>query len=73
MKTIELENKKYTIIYNEHPHVFQCLRYGQPWQDLSGNNLVSALVDKLEDLANRVKYLETLLDERDTKKPTANG
>ena len=54
MKEIELCDGKYTIIYNDNPHEFKALRYGEEWRDLTGDNLVLALVNYISDLEARL-------------------
>lgn len=48
-KTITLDNGKYTVVYDAtgaYPE--QCLRYGEPWRDLVGDNLIFWLCAELE-------------------------
>ena len=54
MNEIELENGKYTIIYNEKPFEFKALRYGEEWRDLTGDNLILALINHISDLEARL-------------------
>lgn len=54
MKEIELENGKYTIVFNDNPFEFKALRYGEEWRNLVGDNLILALVDYIEDLEARL-------------------
>lgn len=36
----ESKDKKYTVIFNEKTGEFKALRYGEPWRDLVGDNLI---------------------------------
>ena len=52
---LELESGKYKIIYNFNPvgsekFVFKAKRYEQEWRDLSGDKLIMALIQKIEEL-----------------------
>lgn len=49
----EFENGKYTVIFNEKTGVLQALRYGEPWQDLSGNKMVYCMLARVEELAEQ--------------------
>ena len=53
MARIDLLDGKYTVI-NENG-ILKALRYGEPWRDLIGDNLISALVDYIEELEQQVK------------------
>lgn len=51
-KTIILENGKYTIVYDEtNSFPVKCLRYGEEWKSLIGDNLILALVQRIEELS----------------------
>ena len=50
-KTIELDGGKYTIVYNEtNQYPEKCLRNGEEWRDLVGDNLIYWLCAKIEEL-----------------------
>lgn len=60
---MDFEDGKYTVIYDEGH--FKALRYGQPWRDLTGDNLVYAMLVKAiqlkeerDALAAQIKELE---------------
>lgn len=36
----DFDDGKYTVIFDEKTGKMEALRHGEPWQDLSGNNLV---------------------------------
>jgi len=44
---IELENGKYTVYLTTGDHKFEALRYGEPWRDLCGDNLIYFLMVNL--------------------------
>ena len=49
MKRIELDNGKYTIVYDEtDSYPEKILRYGVPWKD--GDNVIFCLCDELEQV-----------------------
>lgn len=48
MKT-EIKVGEYTVIH-ENGTNFHALRHGEPWRDLTGDNLVLALVSRIEQL-----------------------
>lgn len=53
---IELENGKYTIILEDGGEV-HAYRYGDWWRELTGDNLVMALVYEVEELREKVEEL----------------
>ena len=53
-KTIELDNGKYTVIYDENnQYPMKCLRYGEEWRDLVGDNLIFWLCARIEELEEK--------------------
>jgi hypothetical protein len=50
-KTITLADGKYTIVYDED-NLFpvKCLRYGEEWRDVTGDNLIFYLCAMIEEL-----------------------
>lgn len=54
---ISVDNGKYTVIMEANGRL-HALRYGQPWQDLSGNNLVYYLAAELGEARERIADLE---------------
>ena len=53
-KTIELDNRKYTVMYDENnQYPMKCLRYGEEWRDLVGDNLIFWLCAKIEELEEK--------------------
>lgn len=47
--SIDLDDGKYTI-QHENGANLRCLRYGQPWRDLTGDKMVLAMADEIERL-----------------------
>ena len=67
-KTINLDDGKYTIIYdknNQYP--IKCLRYGEGWKDLIGDNLIFWLCKKIEELEEKTNDMRDQLDYYDDK------
>ena len=50
MYKLELNNGKYTIIEDLENGKFEALRYGEEWRDLTGDNLILALVSRIKKL-----------------------
>lgn len=53
---IELENGKYTVYIEKGSNNFKALRYGEPWRDLCGDNLIYFL---MVDLIEATKQVQT--------------
>lgn len=54
LKTIiNLENGKYKVEH-ENGSNFKALRYGEDWRDLTGDGLVLALVQRIEELESQL-------------------
>lgn len=47
-----LEDRKYAVV--SEGGIIRALRYGEPWRDLTGDNLVAALVSKINDLQDEL-------------------
>lgn len=58
MTRIDLRGGKYTVQHNNGANL-KALRYGEEWRDLTGDGLVLALVQKIEELE------ECLLDAKE--------
>lgn len=56
---IELENGKYTVIH-ENGENLRALRHGEHWVNRTGDNLVLALVNRIEELEEQVKPKQTI-------------
>lgn len=48
MTRIELADGKYTVIFDEGR--LSALRYGEPWRDLTGDNLIYWMMVEIEQL-----------------------
>ena len=51
MKTV-LADGKYTVIFEEETGAMRAERYGQPWRDLTGDGMVLAMLQKIDELHN---------------------
>lgn len=59
---VSVDNGKYTVIMEADGHL-HALRHGEPWQDLTGNNLVYFLASELE--AAQKALSEVVFKDRD--------
>lgn len=41
---------KYTIIFHQATGKFECLRYGEPWRELTGDGMVLAMLQEIDFL-----------------------
>jgi hypothetical protein len=55
---ITVGDGKYTVTHDNGAG-FRALRYGEPWRDLTGDGLVLALVQEIEELREKVKKYES--------------
>lgn len=46
---------EYEIIEDLQNKIFKALRHGEEWKDLIGDNLTMALIDKIEELEEKLK------------------
>ena len=53
LMSVSVDNGKYTVVQSADGRL-KALRYGEEWQDLTGNNLVATLAAELEE-ARKVK------------------
>lgn len=51
---VSVENGKYTVIQDKRGRL-HAFRYGEPWRDLCGDNLVYALAAEVERLREELK------------------
>ena len=58
MYRLKLDNNKYEIIEDLEHGIFKCLRNGEEWRDLVGDNLILSLVDKIQELENENSVLK---------------
>ena len=63
---IHLAEGKYTVRHNAGLDL-RASRYGEPWRDLVGDGLVLAMAQEIDDLKNRVTYLEHVNEELHTQ------
>ena len=57
MKEIKLDDGKYTIVYDKTgSYPVKCLRYGEDWRDLFGDNLIYFLCARIEELEYRINH-----------------
>lgn len=54
MTKIHLQDGKYTV-QHENGANFKALRYGEEWRDLTGDGLVLALVQRIEELQHEIE------------------
>lgn len=59
---IDVCDGKYTV-YQEKGGSLKALRYGEPWQDLVGNNLVFYLMIELIEAKEKLKALQFMVDQ----------
>ena len=58
MITVTVAEGKYTLIH-ENGQRFRALRYGEEWRDLTGDGMVLALVQHIEDLQSELEALKS--------------
>lgn len=61
---IKLEHGKYRVIFDSYSG-FRALRYGEPWRDLTGDNLIMTMAFRIEELENKLKEISNNLDSDD--------
>lgn len=54
IREISLLDGKYTVLINDLG-ALSALRYGEPWRNLVGDNLVRAMVVEIEELREKVR------------------
>jgi hypothetical protein len=47
---INIGDGKYTVIQEDNPWIFKALRNGEEWRDLTGDNLILAMLYRIEDM-----------------------
>jgi hypothetical protein len=52
---LSLDDGKYEIHKSDDMKIFDCTRHGEGWRSLVGDNMVLALVDRIQELEERVK------------------
>ena len=67
---VNLENNKYSLIFNETTGTLLANRYGEHWMDYSGNKFVYLLLARIVELesnqAQMLKSLEWFVENDDT-------
>lgn len=63
MRKINLLNGEYTLVEDLSNGVFECYRKGEKWRNLTGDNMVLALIDKLHHAENLLEEAHDILDE----------
>jgi hypothetical protein len=66
MTPLQFENGKYTLTYHEGR--LQALRYGEPWRDLSGDNLIYHMMLRIQSLEGHIEEMNKI----DWAKPVAS-
>lgn len=61
---IEIADGKYTV-YQEKTGGLKALRYGKPWRDCCGDNLIGNLMYELIDAKEKIEVLLNELDDMD--------
>lgn len=61
METIKLQDGKYTITNNNG--VLKAFRYGEGWRDIVGDNLICALVQKVNELEDELCQAIDIIEE----------
>ena len=56
-ESILLDNEKYEVIFDQTSGKceFHALRYGEEWRNLTGDNLVLCMFQRIQDLEERLK------------------
>lgn len=57
MYKLVLQDGKYEIHLSDNMSVFKALRYGNEWRDLIGDNLILALITKIQEQEIEIKNL----------------
>ena len=52
---------EYEIVEDLKNNTFKALRHGEEWRNLVGDNLVMALIDKIEELQDAIETIESEL------------
>ena len=57
---VTISDGKYTVIIPEKPgDKLHVLRYGEPWRDCVGDNVILALASELEEAREENKFLKS--------------
>lgn len=61
MTKIILEDGKYTVLH-ENGINLRALRHGEPWRELTGDGLVLAMAQRIEELQEQLQAIESEKD-----------
>ncbi len=62
MRNLKLMDGEYEIVEDLHNGVFECYRKGEKWRDLTGDNMVLALVDELDKYKHVLEGVKRVID-----------
>ena len=54
---IDLGNGKYHLTFDEKTGKLEACRYGEAWRDLTGDNLILALMQRITDLEKLLEHM----------------
>ena len=54
IQRIDVNNKKYTVVFDEDTGRLSAERYGEPWRDLTGDHLVYNLAMDLQEAREKI-------------------
>lgn len=61
MTKIVLENGKYTVLHENGVNL-RALRHGEAWRELTGDGLVLAMAQRIEELEEQLQAIESEKD-----------
>ena len=61
MTKIVLEDGKYTVLHENGTNL-RALRHGEPWRELTGDGLVLAMAQRIEELEAQLQAIESEKD-----------
>lgn len=63
LRKIDLEDGKYTVLHHEEHGGITVLRHGEAWRNETGDKLLLAMIEKIEELTKENKRLTDKADE----------
>lgn len=57
IQRIDVNDNKYTVGFDEATGKLSAERYGEPWRDLTGDNLVYWLAMELQEARDKIKNM----------------
>ena len=66
----DFDDGKYTVIFDEKTYRLEALRYGEPWQDLCGNNLVYFMLSAYDSTRLETAQLQARVAELEAARVT---